>query len=344
MGMQRRRRIALGFAATVAAAPFPGCGGDAADICTGAELVGAELSLVVLKKTDGSVWRWGAGDGRPVPAAIDGADVSGFASGTACVTDASGDVSCPLFEDRGEPPFAFPAHARDISLRDDPSYYRPQIASICAVDSDGRLTCRVGQFPPVSYERGPDVTRVAVGADHFCAVQQDGKVFCQATNDWLADVWQRPPDEIAGAVAVVASDLASCVLTGTGDVWCWGSFDYEARWPFRTPTRVLGIDGPAVALVAGSQYVCALREDGALFCWGDEASAVVPRGITALPQRITGLPAPVSSVAGGYNFACAVLEDGTVWCWGVGYYGELGNGLTERSLPVWEPRPVVPCR
>jgi alpha-tubulin suppressor-like RCC1 family protein len=345
MAVPERVRKAFGCATALAAAAlFVGCGDDAADVCTGAELVGAEHALVVLKKADGSIWRWGDGDARPVPTALDGSGVSGFAGNSACVIDASGDVSCPLFEDSGDPPFAFPAHARDISLRLDPSSFRPQIPSICAVDGEGRLICRVGQFPPVSYERGPGITRVAVGADHFCAVGDDGKVFCEATNDGLVDVWERPPDEIAGAVAVVASDLASCALTGTGDVWCWGSFDYEARWPFTKPTRVLGIDGPAVALVAGGQYVCALREDGALFCWGDVASAVVPRGVTALPQQITGLPGPVRSVAGGYDFACAVVEDGTVWCWGVGYYGELGNGVTETPLPVWEPRPVVSCR
>ena len=48
--------------------------------------------------------------------------------------------------------------------------------------------------------------RVAVGADHFCAVLHDGKVFCEPTNDGLADLWRRTQDELAGAVGDEALD------------------------------------------------------------------------------------------------------------------------------------------
>jgi alpha-tubulin suppressor-like RCC1 family protein len=40
-------------------------------------------------------------------------------------------------------------------------------------------------------------------------------------------------------------------------------------------------------------------------------------------------------VVGGVNFACARAEDGRVACWGFGYDGQLGDGRTVSSPPVW---------
>jgi hypothetical protein len=130
-------------------------------------------------------------------------------------------------------------------------------------------------------------------------------------------------------VAVSVGNQATCALTTSGAVQCWGSPLASSPYPVTVP----GLETGATAISAGNQYACALTAGGAVQCWG----AGQGTGSVAPPAVVPGLEGGVVAVsvgggtAGGDSFesafsACAVTAGGTVECWGDNTYGQLGNG------------------
>lgn len=118
----------------------------------------------------------------------------------------------------------------------------------CAVDGAGAVDCWK-QHGFAERFRG-----VAVGADHQCAVDDDGAASCAGENE----------SGQLGDGSQVASDV---------------------------PVRVLGTQ-PFVSLSAGLHHSCALASDAAAYCWGARqvVGAVLPEGSAAalVPMPVAG--------------------------------------------------------
>jgi alpha-tubulin suppressor-like RCC1 family protein len=155
-----------------------------------------------------------------------------------------------------------------------------------------------------------DISQIAVGEQHTCALNTNGNVFCWGEN---------------GSAAVGNNND---YFTASG-----------------TPLQVVNEDNDGgylsevVSLSSGSHKSCAIKEDSTAVCWGNGTYGQLGNGDTTTHK--THVPTPVQGEGGsgylsgitsisarGDNHSCAVLDDNTVWCWGRGNYGQLGDDDT----------------
>jgi len=138
----------------------------------------------------------------------------------------------------------------------------------------------------------PDVSAVATGAAHACAVSR-GEAFCWGANAQGQLGTGRKADELlpasvllppgVHAVAVFAGADDSCAIAADGDVYCWGangSAQVGTSSPLgqATPTKIAGLAAPAVQIGVMDDSICALLRNGAVACWGDNLLGQLGRG------------------------------------------------------------------
>jgi alpha-tubulin suppressor-like RCC1 family protein len=167
-------------------------------------------------------------------------------------------------------------------------------------------------LPFVQLGKGARAARLVAGAQHTCALLDDGSVKCWGDN---AD----------GAL-------------GLGDSANRG--DEPGEMGDNLPAVKLGTGKKAVALARGAFHGCAVLDDGTVKCWG--ANGVGQLGLgddlsrgdnpnemgDKLPAVDLGTGKKVVSVACGTFHSCARLTDGSVKCWGLNSDGQLGLGDT----------------
>ena len=146
------------------------------------------------------------------------------------------------------------------------------------------------------------VTALAVGEDHTCALQTDGRVLCWGYNGWPDNPDGRvtPPEDLGQVVLLVSGDNRSCALQTDGRVRCWGR-------DLRSWSSPPGDLGPVAQLALGDSHGCALQTDGRVRCWGSNSD-----GRSSPPEDL----GPVAQLALGDDHSCALQTDGRVRCWG----------------------------
>jgi alpha-tubulin suppressor-like RCC1 family protein len=309
----------------------------------------AELALgknhSCARKTDGSVWCWGANsEGQ-------------------------------LGYDATVAPRLTPA--RVTALGTDVVELDAGDAHTCARKNDGTLWCwgvnysgQVGNgvagYTPSPVEvllLGTSVLEVATGWFHTCARRSDGSAWCWGLNyygqigivgtdqDCTLSPCLASPTATGqtGVVAVLAGAYHSCVRKTDGSLWCWGRNDYgqvgdgTTTSPQRSPVKAVLSDAMATVDM-GPWHLCARSTAGALSCWGLNSFGQLGDGTNISPQvlpvQATALGSTVADLAiGGYH-NCAVKNDSTVWCWGYNEMGTLGDGSVGPAKP--SPVQVVP--
>jgi alpha-tubulin suppressor-like RCC1 family protein len=236
----------------------------------------------------------------------------------------------------------------------------------CSAGIDGSLHCwganDVGQlgdgsgrnqFLPVRLAL-TDVTRVAAGQDHACAVAGDGAQFyCWGANS----SGQIGDGSLQGSTEPVAVGLAgvtnlalgvqhTCAITNA-TVSCWGRNDPYNRLGWtgtgrqRTP-RANGVVG-VYQLSGGDDFVCGLSARinslggvDRVTCWGRNRNNHLGRGERSdaeLPGIAIGITA-VRRIASGADHTCALTRSGLVYCWGSNSRGQLGIGDSEPTVAV----------
>ena len=258
----------------------------------------------------------------------------------------------------------------------------------CVVSAAGQLTCWGSNWfgglatgddvypteQPVTIIELDDVTQVALGNYHTCALQDNNQLYCWGWNRYHQVGLPASEDEVCPDTAqdsnptlcvlaprliegfgsgeildIGAGGSHTCIIVDTGKVFCWGNNQSGAVgdgvaqgfvW-YGEPTETIDLGQPAVKLGLGSSHTLVILEDGSIKGWGGNSNGQLGDGSNVRrpsPVAVTGLPLPVEQLSVGSTHTCAVLEDRSVWCWGKNNLGQLGDGSTVDS---WVPVRVV---
>jgi alpha-tubulin suppressor-like RCC1 family protein len=206
-----------------------------------------------------------------------------------------------------------------------------------------------------------DLTMLALGDRHSCAMLATGGVLCWGgnevgesgaplTTDPLLTPTQVPGDHVAHVRAVMAGGAHTCVIAKDGGAYCWGqdtfgelgigdpnllaecsSFNRCSEIPRRVQDDELGAS--IVQVAAGYEFTCGRLSDGRVACWGRNTYGQLgPKVVdteSALP--VEALKQKTLQVALGAEHACAILEDHSVVCWGRNDFVQLGTSPGEAT-------------
>jgi alpha-tubulin suppressor-like RCC1 family protein len=225
-------------------------------------------------------------------------------------------------------------------------------------DSGGELSCwgdnaegQVGdgtttqRSEPVEVEQ--NVRQVATGADHTCAILDDGDVACWGRNDQgqlgagaagPSVLEPQPVPGLSDVVDLAAGGDSTCAIDEDGGAWCWGA-DTDGQLGdgsgagagSAVPVEVVmaDVDGDFGQIEVGDRHACAVTEDGVAWCWGDDTDGQLGDGAAAAdpsqPVEVT-TDDQLFSISAGADSTCAVALSGTTLCWGANAEGQLGTG------------------
>jgi len=194
-----------------------------------------------------------------------------------------------------------------------------------------------------------NVTSLAVGSAHTCALLSTGAVRCWGWNGYgqlgIGSWNQYPSTTPKGipavdlgpgrkAVAIGADSNRSCALLDDDSVACWG---HKGFGPADVSPVFVRLDAArkAKTLSVGATFQCVLFDDASVKCWGDNSFGQLgrstPSGEIGDPSGVSpiDLGGRVKQIQAGGRHACALLESGDVKCWGANEVGQLGLGDTK---------------
>lgn len=286
---------------------------------------------------DGTVWCWGAntygqlGDGsnthRHVPVSTGLSNVKAIAASgnSSCALLAGGTVKCWGSNNQGQ-------------LGDGTTYDRSTPVAVRSVNGINYLG---------------DVTEIAVGVMHACAVGQ-GHAYCWGynyfgqlgNNTTTSSALPVQVSSISDAILIDAGLSHTCVVRADRSSSCWGLGYYGELGNGATTTQYTPVsvdhsgtamlyDGPI--LTAGGAHTCAWsKQYSTLKCWGANLFGQVGTGSTstyeATPISISLSGIVARGVTGGWGMTQVVLADGTMRFWGGNDNCAGGDGTNSLAL------------
>ena len=193
-----------------------------------------------------------------------------------------------------------------------------------------------------------EVTQLALGSDHSCAVTTAGAAVCWGNNDSFqlgngTSTNSSTPVQVAGLGSGVRSVAVgawhSCALTTAGGVKCWGwggdgALGTGDRADSAVPVDVVGLTSGVTSLSAMWEANCAVAS-GVAKCWGYGGEGQMGNNTYDTQYAPISVVAGIRAVAVGHAHACALTNTGIVRCWGQNSVGALGDGTyTSRATPM----------
>lgn len=187
---------------------------------------------------------------------------------------------------------------------------------------------------------GVDISAVACGSSHTCAIGSSGSLYCWGDNatGQLGDgttTDRSSPVKVTGLPigflkTVSAGNSHSCAVVNVnmGSAYCWGAngvgqLGNGTTTDSPTPVGPTGLGMNVSTMSSGIYDNCALLS-GAVWCWGKT------------PAAFSAIPSGATVIAAGNAAYCAVVNQ-AVDCWGYDDHGQLGNGTvsaTSASTPT----------
>jgi alpha-tubulin suppressor-like RCC1 family protein len=176
-----------------------------------------------------------------------------------------------------------------------------------------------------------NVVAVSVGAQHSCALRDDGRAFCWGRNDHgqLGDgtkTDRSTPVAVAGGLtfaAISAGERYTCGVTAAGQGYCWGD-DMQLEGGgsgTRTPSTAIVTPTPVggatfASISAGLEHTCGVSTGGTAYCWGTTYLGAQDSTLdqSGIPMAVVG--GPWLAVQAGANYSCTLATAGAAYCWG----------------------------
>lgn len=189
-----------------------------------------------------------------------------------------------------------------------------------------------------------NVTALALGDAHTCALLAGGSVKCWGesddgrlgTGDTSDQTQPRDVLQLSGASEIGAGNAHTCARTGSG-MRCWGDNSYgqvgDGTWTTRTIPVTTQIAMSVASIAVGGYHTCARSAAGAVQCWGRNYDGQLGDGTTSnrnLPVNADGLSGGVTRLSAGGYHTCALAAGATLKCWGANSNGQVGDGTTDR--------------
>ncbi|WP_434417844.1 RCC1 domain-containing protein [Nannocystis pusilla] len=321
--------------------------------------LGGELRALVRSRRmtaalrlDGELWWWRGLSGPAAHVSLPDAVRIALVGDELCVQRKGGEVRCGAlrddrFDEQGEVPAARGAidlvgageRVCALSATGTASCWRPRRSDDAEVVwSDVRAFVATPTGEPLVVTRDGRVPGALDGLPQLSAAVINDHGSCGKTSDGSVVCWRHrgePPIGVEphewfrtlalpGPIRTLAAgDRHMCVLTESGEVWCWGSNDRgqigDGGFAVElAPTRVEGAPQDLRVVVMPTSATCALDERGAVSCWGRdmrwETPRVLPdapplRQLTAAGDGICGLTDRDALVCGRF----AADDDTLTW-------------------------------
>ncbi len=299
-----------------------GTANDWAEVAVGSSSGGfSDQSYNVARKSDGSLWAWGANRSGQLGDGTTGNKLSPLRISTAndWIEVASGE-------------------GHTVARKTD--------GSLWAWGSNNRGQLGIGpsfaMLSPVPIAIDNDWAEVATGWRHTVARKTDGSLWAWGWNVYgqLGDsttVQRLSPVRIGTAsdwVDVAAGSAHTVARKIDGSLWAWGANGTGQLGDGTTvgklsPVRI-GADNDWAEVSPGrdlaSDYTVARKIDGSLWAWGANSTGQLGDGTTGnklSPVRI-GTASDWAEVAAGSAHTLARKTDGSLWAWGDNTSGQLG--------------------
>lgn len=296
----------------------------------------------VVREPDAAVWCWGSGEDSAL-AAGEPTETDRYVPKPVCATGRLSDESCvPLTGQQR----AWVNKRRGMSIGTGgrvlvwgTSRAQPRGTVLGLEPTATQPYPRVVQrlrSAPEQFAELSNVTALAAGSDHVCALDGSGVLHCWGNNDWgqlgtgdfattgnptvvCDDQGQSRCASAAPAmnrfVQVSANAQGTCAVDDLSHLWCWGVNDAGQLGA--------GVDSATVPYSA----VPVLVRCGA-------AATSAPSDDTACSDAAQPLRGAVAASVGG-SHRCVLHASGDVYCWGLGADGQLGDGSTfDSATPV----------
>ncbi|NLG46001.1 protein kinase [Gordonia sp. (in: high G+C Gram-positive bacteria)] len=202
---------------------------------------------------------------------------------------------------------------------------------------------------PVKVPGLPKATAVSTNDTATCAVTEEKEVYCWGggeggqigTGDTSERVTSPQKVNNLSDVKQISSNGGTvCAIAAENDLYCWGNngsgqLGDGTTDQRNTPVKVKNLQNVTSVSIGRSvdtekkiiyRTVCAVA-DGKVHCWGSDIN---DDGYRKVPVEVNGI-ANAEQVAVDVSTACATSE-GKLLCWGNNFYGQVGNGSTERVM------------
>jgi alpha-tubulin suppressor-like RCC1 family protein len=286
---------------------------------------GARGTLV--KKSDGTVWTWGANFGGKLGAGIDSTNLGRVLVPTE--VHGAGDVGF-----LNSVTAIMGGEVHNVALKSDGTVWSwgnnifGQVGNGTTNDAS----------TPVQTSGLSSVVALGGRGYHTLAVEADGSVWGWGWNSAgeLGDGTSNPtavPVKVIGLTnpaAVSAGYKFSIALLTNGTVFQWGHGRVIAN--NFNPVQVPGLSN-IIAISAGWDHALALRSDHTVWTWGKNNYGEIGDGLALSrtnPVPVTAL-SNIVAVSGGDWHSSALGSDGMIWKWGRNDTGQLGNGAADTN-------------
>jgi alpha-tubulin suppressor-like RCC1 family protein len=182
---------------------------------------------------------------------------------------------------------------------------------MCIVDTQGGVKCwNKGGEPNIQNNLGK-VIKVSSGAEHTCALNDQGTVNCWGSN---GSGQTKVPLSLGNVIEISAGYYHTCVLDDHGAVKCWGE---NVSGQSTVPANL----GKILAISAGSGFTCAVDDKGKVTCWGSKYGQKSP------PVNL----GKVTKISAGGSHTCVINTKSVVKCW---YFEDWDSTKSITTVPA----------